>query len=161
MSWPLEQLVKDCDFAAWKLRENPPTDRDELAQALHSLREARRMLGDAERDIEAHLAEAMGDEKTAVVAGLGTIERKASPVKPQWEHERLLPRIAALSRDERILREETGEIEGEAEAAVRVLGEVAAISYYRVGELKKRGIDAREFRSEDSWRTTVRIIPQP
>lgn len=155
-----EALATLCQEEAWRLREEPPKGVDGLAQTLHHLREARRALGDAERDIEAHLAEAMGDEKVAVVAGLGTLERKASPVKPRWEHERLLPRIAALSRDERIVREETGEIEGEAEAAVRVLGEVASIAYYRVGELKRRGLDAREFRSEDSWRTTVRVIPE-
>lgn len=157
----LHQLLQECQDKAWSLREEPPTGVDSLAQVLHELREARRALGDAERDVEAHLAEAMGKEKVAVVAGLGTIERKSSPVKPRWENERLLPRIAALSRDERVFREATGEIEGEAEAAVRVLGECASIAYFRVGELKKRGLDAREFRSEESWVVKVRIIPEP
>lgn len=153
-------LATLCQDEAWRLREEPPTGVDRLAQTLASLREAAAALSDAARDVEAHLAEAMGDDKEMKVEGIGTLERKASPVKPRWEHERLLPRIAALSRDERIFREETGEIEGEAEAAVRVLAEVASIAYYRVGELKKRGLDAKEFRDQDGWRTTIRIHPE-
>lgn len=149
-----------CQDEAWRLRETPPTDRDELALTLHHIREAKRALGDAERDIEQHLADAMGKEKVVVIAGLGTLERKASAVKPKWDAEALLPRIAALSRDERLVNERTGEIESDSDAAVRVLNECASIAYFRVGELNRRGLDAREFRSEDSWRTTVRIIPE-
>lgn len=157
---PLAELASLCQDVAWSLRERPPSDTESLAYGLHHLREARRALGDAERDIEAHLAEAMGDDKLVAIAGLGQVERKASPVKPRWEHERLLPRIAAMSRDERLVNESTGEIETDADAAVRVLAECASIAYYRVGELKRRGLDPREFRSEESWRTTVRIVPE-
>lgn len=156
----LEQLVKDIDFLVWLLRDKPPIDRDELAHTLSRLRSARRMLSDAERDIEQHLATAMGDDKVVVVEGLGTVERKHSPVKPTWDHERLLPRIAAMSRDERLINERTGEIESDSDAAARVLFECAAISYWRVGKLQERGIDAKEYRSEDSWRASIRITTE-
>lgn len=156
----LSELTEACQSMAWALREEPPTGVDSLAGALNILREARRALGDAERDIEAHLAEAMGDEKVMVIAGIGSLERKASPVKPSWDHEGLRKLIAAASRDERVLNESTGEIEGEAEAALRVLLDCAAVTYYRMGKLKDRGIDGKRFREQESWRTTVRIIPE-
>lgn len=155
-----ESLTAICQELAWALREEPEADVEVLAKLLADLRGAKAAVGDAERDIEARLAEAMGENKVVAIAGLGTVERKASAIKPRWDAERLLPRIAALSRDERIMRESTGEIEGEAEAAVRVLAQVASIAYFRVGELDKRGLDAREFREQDGWRTSVRIIPE-
>lgn len=156
----LSELTEACQSMAWALREEPPTGVDSLAGALNILREARRALGDAERDIEAHLAEAMGKEKLVVVAGLGTLERKHSKVSPKWDHERLRPMLAALSRDERKLNEETGEIEGESEAAIRVFTDVAAVSYYRLGKLKERGLNPDDYCEDAGWRTTVRIIPE-
>jgi hypothetical protein len=155
----LPELLQACQDTAWSLREQPPSGVDRLAQALHQLREAASALSDAARDVEAHLAEAMGKDKEVVVEGLGTLERKASPIKPRWDAERLLPIVAALSRDERLVNERTGEIETDSDAAVRVLNEVASIAYFRVGELSKRGVDAKAFREQEGWRTTIRIHP--
>lgn len=161
MPLQLSELSQACQDLAWALREEPPTGVDSLAGALHQLREAQRALGDAARDVEAHLAEAMGKEKVVVVAGLGTLERKASPVKPVWNHEALSKRLAAASRDERVVNPDTGEIlETDAEAAIRVFRECAAVTYYRLGKLSERGIDGKDFREAEGWRTTVRIVPE-
>lgn len=155
------ELATLCQDVAWGLREQPPSGVDRLAQTLQALRDAASALSDAARDIEAHLAEAMGDAKEVKVEGVGTLERKASPIKPRWDTERLLPLVAALSRDERLVNTTTGEIETDSDAAVRVLNEVASIAYFRVGELSKRGVDAKAFREQEGWRTTVRIHPAP
>lgn len=151
-------MLKEIDSLVWSLREQPPTDRDELARTLSKLRSARRMVSDAERDIEQHLATAMGPDKVVAVEGLGTVEVKHSAVKPKWDHERLLPRIAAMSRDERLINERTGEIESDSDAAVRVLFECASIGYWRVGKLKERGLDPKDFSENEGWRASVRIL---
>lgn len=154
----LDELHQRCSDVAWAIHAVPPTEREELAHFLHLLRECKRMLSDAERIVETALADDLGDEKMAVVEGLGTLEKKHSPVKPRWDHAGLAKHLAALSRDERELNTETGEIEPEAEAALRVLLDVAAIDYYRLGKLKQRGLDPGDFREQDGWKPSVRII---
>lgn len=157
----LDALKMAAAEIAWDVREKGVQGREELAWCLHLVRETRRWLGDAERLLEASLAAELDGEKTAVVAGLGTIERKASRVKPVWDHAALMDRVAAASQDERKIDTETGEVlESFGQAAVRVMFDCAAIGYWRVGKLAERGIDAKAFCEQEGWRETVRVVPE-
>lgn len=152
----LSELRILCEDVAWALREEPPAGVDSLAHALHELRQARQALADAERDVEAKLAAAMPTKEMAV-EGLA-LERRWSPAKTEWSHEVIAKRVAAASRDERILNEDTGEIEGESEAAARVVLSAAGIGYWRKGRLKELGIDPTEVCTpSEEGRSTVRL----
>lgn len=152
----LSDLRTLCQDTAWALRQEPPVGVDSLAYVLHELRQARQALSDAERDVEAKLAEAMPTKEMAV-DGLA-LERRWSAARTEWSHEVIAKRVAAASRDERILNESTGEIEGESEAAARVVLSAAGIGYWRKGRLKELGIDPTEVCTpSEEGRHTVRL----
>jgi hypothetical protein len=153
----LEELTRLCGNMVVTYGMEPPTDLTELATSLRLVRACRQHLSDLERMLERLTAEAMPD-KLATIDGLPTFEKKWSAKQVTWNDEPLAARVAAASRDERILDEATGVIEGEAEAAVRVLLGAARIDYWRVGDLKGLGIDPDEYREKSSeGRHTVRF----
>jgi hypothetical protein len=129
---------------------------DDVANVIRTIREAKRFLGDAERQLEDRLAKAM----TSKVSADGSFEKKWQPGKTVWDHDFIAPRIAAASRDERVLDTETGVIEGEAEAAVRCIREAAGISYWRVGALRRFGIDPDAVREREGGRFTIRFLTE-
>lgn len=133
-----------------------PADVDTLAHLLVEARRAKRAISDVERAIESALATAM-PKKQITVQGVGTLERRKGNDRKAWDHERLGARIAALSRDERVLDESTGVIEGEAEAAVRVLLACARPDY-RVTALRERGLDPDDYCLSEPGRTSVQVI---
>lgn len=154
----LSELRILCEDVAWALRQEPPQSVDSLAHALHELRQAKQAIGDAERDVEARLAESM-ETKEMAVEGLA-LERRWSAARTEWSHEVIAKRVAAASRDERILNEATGEIEGESEAAARVVLSAAGIGYWRKGRLKELGIDPKDVCTpSEEGRYTVRVSP--
>lgn len=127
---------------------------EELADTLRKVREARGLLANAERAFEAKLADLMPSK----VSSDGSFEKHWQAAKTTWDDDYVLPRIASASRDERILDQETGEIEGEAEAAMRCFQEAAGISYFRVGALKKFGINVDDCREKSGGRWSIRFL---
>jgi hypothetical protein len=153
----LSELVEECESHAEHWMQPHDLSVGVLAWELQAARRAARACSDIARAIEGQLAEKM-EGKTEVVEGVGTLERHWSPAKTTWNHGPLATLVAAASRDERVLDEKTGVIEGEAEASARVLLRNAGISYWRVGELKRLGIDPDEYREKEGGRWTVRFV---
>jgi hypothetical protein len=129
-------------------------DQQELAATVRNIREARGLLANAERAFEAKLAEQM----TSKVSEDGTYERRWSPDKTTWDHDFIAPRIVAASMDERILNPDTGEIESEGSAVMRLFREAAGISYWRVGALKRLGINIDDCREQLGGRYIIRFL---
>ncbi|MES2121539.1 MAG: hypothetical protein V4492_02035 [Chlamydiota bacterium] len=85
----------------------------------------------------------------------GTLWRvKRARGKVTWDHDALLRRMLTVSRDARTVTAD-GEVESEAEAAIRVTAECAGISYWRVNDLKRYDTPADEYRSTDLGAVTV------
>lgn len=71
--------------------------------------------------------------------------------KVAWDHDGIRSEVLRLSRDTDVRRidESTGELESAEEAALRIVYEVAGVSYYRIGDLARHGLDADEWRATD------------
>lgn len=87
-------------------------------------------------------------ERMVSVAGVGTVERLRKTTRKNWDSEELLRFIVRHA----LIDEETGEIPSSPiEAVDQVISEIKAVipftgsTSWRVGELKKRGIDPDEW----------------
>lgn len=136
----------------------------QLARQLDRVREARGTLADVEADLIERIANLVGvgghvdapdvDEHWVV---------KRRPGTKEWDHDALHRVMLARGRDARRMDPETGEVlESEGEAVARVIRECAGIGYWRVGDLKRYGVDADEYRVTQPGRLTVEAVrPDP
>lgn len=151
----LEMLVIIAEsFAVSSMAEHPDATEAELATIVRMIREARRLLSDAERAFEAKLAGAMPGK----LSSDKTFEKKWSPASTRWDSDYVMPRLAAAALDERILDKETGVIEPAEQAAMRIFREAAGVSYYRVGALKRLGIDVDNAREQEGGRWVIKFL---
>lgn len=104
-----------------------------------------------ESEVKRYIVDTMPD-KMVTVEGVGTVERLAKITRRNWDSEELLRLIV---RDA-LVDQETGEIPSSPmEAVDRVMTEIKAVvpftgsTSWRVGELKKRGIDPDEWCEEN------------
>lgn len=133
-------------------------DTESLAFGLDRVRELRRVLGDLERAVEAHVA-ALMDGKTETVDGLGTLERRKGTDRKQWQSEDLLRRLVRDAVDP----EHTGELPSAGEVLEAVVSTVTDCAPFtgslgwRVTALKARGVDPDEWCATSPGATRVQI----
>lgn len=152
-------LLDDAEAQAWRLRDDPPTEPETLAQMLVVLRKVKQVASDADKLAEALLAEAMGG-KLLVVEGVGTFERRRKAKKTTWDHEGLFSSMLLLSRDPKNRVEPlTGElVRTPEEALLAFIKAACAPSYWRVGELSGLGVDADAFREVEQGDYAVQVV---
>jgi hypothetical protein len=133
-------------------------DCAELARTILSIKALIGAARDLEHAYEAVLVAAM-PERQLVVDGL-VLERKGGTIRKSWDHFMLASQVALRAAVDL----ETGEQFIDLKDAEKVAAEImatAGISYWRVGELKTRGIDASKYCVEEKGRPTVVIRQGP
>lgn len=120
----------------------PEWDLKQHCEALTGIREARRLLADAEQGLSSSIGALMG-EHTVIVDGLGAVTKHARKSRTQWD-----PDLYRAVLDTRLVDPDTGEVVEETPVD-RIL-HVWRLGAPRVTALKARGIDA------DEWCSTER-----
>ena len=150
----LEELPGFLD-EEYELPDGADVSLDRYVYVLHAVRVCRRRLSDFEAKVSDDLV-ARAAEHTFTVDGLGEVQIRKRTRRTHWDNEGLTRKLVAMSRDERILNEMTGEYEPEAEAVARVLSECARPSW-RLTPLRERHIPIDEYAHEEDAGYTVRI----
>lgn len=98
-------------------------------------------------EIERQLVTAMkeANKREIEVAGEGTFKRQSEVSRTEWKHEMLAAKIASIALDNRPIDDETGEVQDPAIVIYTALLKACGISYWRVGELKKLGLDPETY----------------
>lgn len=151
----LREAIAQLDIAV----EANPEDVDGLTRALVLSERLRRDFAVLIDNITNHLWDAMPD-KTAVVDGVGLVEKKAATANSRWDHDELWGFIRRAVM-ERAVDLESGEVRLSAPDAINeVIGEARAMlspGAWRKTALRDRGIDPSEV-SEEHWgKRTVRV----
>ncbi len=139
-----DECDREYDDAGPDIRDNS----ESLAIILVAIRDCKADLTILQKKVEQELVQTAG-KKRFVVEGLGEVEVRKSTKRNEWDHEGLTRVLVAMAADERIVDEQTGEYEREADAVARVISECAGISYWRVTPLRARHIQVDEFCHEE------------
>lgn len=111
----------------------------------------------AENELIAAMDQAKKKEVT--VEGVGHLIRHYGKKRTQWNHDDLyreMVRLSKLPAFQQVDRD-TGAVESEAEALLRLLRESLQPAYWRAGALRATGLVADEFCSTTMGRATVEI----
>jgi len=141
----------------------PDASTAAIAAQLADLRSLRRHLSELEGWMTDYLVEKLPEEGQKV-EGVGLVLPHWSARSPKWDSQALVAHLTALSRESRVVDEDTGEIETEAGAVVRVLTMAApftASMQWRTNALRALGVDLEDFRSVGGWKRDVRIEAVP
>jgi hypothetical protein len=147
----LEPLCKALVDAIADARFDPAA----LARLYAVLESTRRELAVASDEVAARFHEAVGAQQAVLVEGVGLVEASWSANRTGWRNDDLWRELIRLADDERAIDTETGEIESQAEAALRVLS-VCSRPSWRLSALKRRGIAVEDFCST-TWKPRIRI----
>ena len=126
-----------------------PHTVEQLAVCLDEVRAARAQLVEAESELVTMIANRAGvGTSIPDPAGDGGWRVRRKKGRVEWDHDALRRVVLARGRDARKIDHETGEaLESEGEAVARVLMECAGVSYWRVTNLARYGVDADEYRA--------------
>lgn len=117
---------------------------ESLVAALHATQSVRSSLAHLEDRLN-ELVVAKAPAQTFEVPCIGFVQIKRSSARKAWQHDELLSLVARKASEARVPDPETGEVESEAEAVLREVRACAGFSYWKVGELRVRGIDPDEY----------------
>lgn len=159
----------DLDLLAEQIDQidNAPT----LAGLLLSLRTLKALVAECYAETEKQLLAVMGEDKRLEVPGLGVFEAKPEKGRKAWQWDDLCRDLLPLALAERRVDEETGEVEGEGEAVLRVLRDCISFSGGKVGRKRKgtdeyvsglraRGLQPDEYCQEaPEWSWSVALPP--
>lgn len=165
---PVQTLVDFVEVSAQTLAAESASragaaDLPGLAALLNAVRRARATLAFLESEVETLVAGLMPSQVVAV-EGVGVLERRGGRKRSNWDHARLASMLAARVADQRRVDPDTGEVLARppgrlAQDVVDELLACAGLSYWKVGELRARKVDAAQFCEEEPGRTTVGIRP--
>lgn len=147
----LRSQAGDVDDALLDL--NPDT-WEQAVLLLHHLRLARQTLAAAESKVETLAARLMAEARVfdgAEVDGIGVVQRRNGGKRKQWDHEGLAKKVMDTH-----LEANAGELPLPWEVRDWLL-EALAPSYWRVGVLKKLGVDVDDYVTTEPGRPTVQI----
>lgn len=135
-------------------------DWEALIRGLEPLQQVLSDLRLLESTVKQHIADTL-PERMVTVEGVGTVERVSKTTRRNWDSEELLRKIVSMA----LVDPETGEIPSSpVEAVDKVIDEVRAVvpftgsTGWRVGELRKRGIDPDEWCEEDRDGYSIKFI---
>lgn len=134
-------------------------DPDVVAGALEALDDLGRELRESRAQVEEHLIAVMdGHDMASLITQRGSrVERKRSASRRGWDHDGATQ--AVLRHVDSVKREmdpETGEVESDAEVAVRLLRECASIGSWKKRLTELTGTSMDEWCSE-SWTDAVSL----
>lgn len=109
----------------------------ELAELLFDLRDLAAAVAHARKRAEQAFV-LLGENVTH--PQLGEFKIRRAKTRKQWDHPLLAWQVAKHAVEHRV-PDEDGVVDTAEDAAVAALLECAGVSYWRVGELRKRGID--------------------
>lgn len=157
---PNASLARECDWAVELAETMDPDKVVEAARTLNRLREFAGWIATATRTLEQALGAELGSDVVAV-EGVGMVAGAWQSGNWDWgdtdARAAIVRRVAQAARDRRHLAA-SGEVESEAEAAVRAIIETFTV-YPRVTGLKNLDLDPAEFGTRGDGRHTVRIQP--
>lgn len=151
----VDALAKEVD--ALSSGQEPP-DLEDVVLALRDVHAVMAQFRDA-RDTLSEVGAALMPQRQMVVAGL-PVERTGGFNRKDWQHGDLMARVVRRAREEQAEYASThdGEVaESEGQAVVRILAEVAAINYWRVGASAERGLDVDEYCRREKLRPGLRV----
>lgn len=131
-----------------------PDSWENAALLLHHLRLARQALATAESKVETLVAQMMRDAgvfDATELNGIGVIQRRGGSKRKQWEHDALAKQVIDTH-----MTDTDGEVPDPWVVRDWLL-EAAAVGYWRVGVLKKLGIDVDDYCATEPGRPTVQI----
>lgn len=128
----------------------------QLLEALAQIRQARQHLARLEAIVERHTAQQMEDKRIEWDGGYA--ERRKGAIRKHWLHDDLAHVVTVAA----LVDPETGELPGDevrhaVERAVSELMNTASVAYWRVGQLKRLGIDVGDYCHTEPGRTTVEV----
>jgi hypothetical protein len=92
-------------------------------------------------------------ERTETVNGC-VISKKKTANRTTWDHDGLFNAIKPVAAKARVSPE--GEVlEGEMDAYIRTLKDVASVSYWRMGALNEAGVNASDYREVEYGREKI------
>ena len=141
-------------------KQDPALALADAARHLADLKAQRKELDLRIEEAEDAVIVAMGDEWTVTLPEFGTVKRYSGKQRKSWDHEGLFTQVLRESGQCtcRIVDEDTGEVESDAEHALRHVRESAGVGYWKITGLRKLHIEADEFAETTTGRPTVQII---
>ncbi len=123
-------------------------DVDALAWGMARLRDLRLSFAALLDAVEQDVARLMPD-RLHDVEGLGILERRKAKKRTEWDHRGVAKAVLEQAW-------EAGDINSPTDV-VDLLLKVAGVGYWKVTELRPRGIDSADFCREEPGRTTVMV----
>lgn len=153
----LNSAVDDVILAADVLED---VDSEQAGTALAWLRTERKRLADVEAAVESLCVRTMEqtDEWQRDLSNGHRIVRHGGKKRKAWRHDDLFAVVLDRARSQRIANPETGDVESEGEAALRLVKDAASVNYWRVGVLKGWGLAVDEFCTVEKGRATVEVL---
>lgn len=131
---------------------------EELARAYVDLKQVADAVAIVCREVETRLVNAM-QTRHLTIENLGTFEKLPATSRKAWDHPLLAEKIVQKALDKRLVDRDTGEVEDPVQVATKALLSTAGISYWRVGEVKKLGINADEYCEKEYGNPRVKHTP--
>lgn len=141
---------------AWALEAELADDPAVLAAHLRAVRQATATLAILDDCLAARLAR-LAPSRHFDAGGI-LIEVQPGGRRTRWDHTSLIQAVAAHAIATRPVDPATGETTTEAQAVLAHLRACAAINYWRVGELRARGINPNRHSSYETTRPRI-ILP--
>jgi hypothetical protein len=157
----LTDLARACRASLEALVEphatDPWGDAEDLAEVWAAVKELAATVGMISDEAEQRLiqAQAVAHGKVHTYKHVGTLEIVSSSKKTTWDHERLLGVVIKTAMDNRDI-DDDGQIIAPEVAIERMLAEVAAFAYWRLGALEQHGIDGHDFRVTEYGRKRIK-----
>ena len=141
----------------------PKTEFVDLVAQLMELTDQKRAITDQIIEVEDLLVSTLRHANLWMVEipGLPPIKRRGGKRRTAWQHEDIFAELRMLVRDPKwrlgSLGRESGEIESPEEAVARHIQRCAHVDYWRVEDLRKRGLHPDEYCSVSYGRQTIEI----
>lgn len=134
-----------------------PEDLEALGRTLIAARGLAGAVSDYARRIEGAMADQM-QSKLVVIENVGAFERRKAKDRKAWDHKAIARELVRVANDERIDKL-TGEVRmSEGDAVAHTIISCAGISYWKITDLKGRGIDPDEFCESTPGRVSVVVV---
>lgn len=134
-----------------------PEGIEVLGRTLIAVRGLAAAASDYARRIEGAMADQM-QSKLVVIENVGAFERRKAKDRKAWDHKGIARELVRVANEERIDKL-TGEIRmSEGDAVAHTIISCAGIAYWKITDLKGRGIDPDVFCEVSPGRVSVQVV---